>query len=100
VLKAVRASGCALPILMITARDGLTDRVNGLDSGADDYLVKPFELAELKGAPAQPAAPPGGSSELRDRTTGPGVGPGDPHGAPELAVCNRSRHGNLPCCAP
>jgi len=48
VLKAVRASGCALPILMITARDGLTDRVNGLDSGADDYLVKPFELAELK----------------------------------------------------
>jgi two-component system response regulator QseB len=48
VLKGVRASGSALPILMITARDGLTDRVNGLDSGADDYLVKPFELAELK----------------------------------------------------
>jgi DNA-binding response OmpR family regulator len=48
VLKAVRSSGSALPILMITARDGLTDRVNGLDSGADDYLVKPFELAELK----------------------------------------------------
>ncbi len=48
VLKAVRASGSMLPILMITARDGLTDRVNGLDSGADDYLVKPFELAELK----------------------------------------------------
>jgi two-component system response regulator QseB len=48
VLKAVRAAGNALPILMITARDGLTDRVNGLDSGADDYLVKPFELAELK----------------------------------------------------
>jgi two-component system response regulator QseB len=45
VLKAVRAAGSALPILMITARDGLTDRVNGLDSGADDYLVKPFELA-------------------------------------------------------
>ena len=48
VLKAVRASGSTLPILMITARDGLTDRVHGLDSGADDYLVKPFELAELK----------------------------------------------------
>jgi two-component system OmpR family response regulator len=48
VLKLVRASGSVLPILMITARDGLTDRVNGLDSGADDYLVKPFELAELK----------------------------------------------------
>jgi DNA-binding response OmpR family regulator len=48
VLKAVRAGGSTLPILMITARDGLTDRINGLDSGADDYLVKPFELAELK----------------------------------------------------
>jgi two-component system response regulator QseB len=48
VLKAVRAAGSTLPILMITARDGLTDRINGLDSGADDYLVKPFEFAELK----------------------------------------------------
>jgi two-component system, OmpR family, response regulator len=48
VLKATRAGGSTLPILMITARDGLTDRINGLDSGADDYLVKPFELAELK----------------------------------------------------
>ncbi len=48
VLKSVRAGGSTLPILMITARDGLNDRVHGLDSGADDYLVKPFELAELK----------------------------------------------------
>jgi len=48
VLQAVRASGSTLPILMVTARDGLTDRVKGLDNGADDYLVKPFELAELK----------------------------------------------------
>jgi two-component system response regulator QseB len=48
VLQAVRASGNRVPILMMTARDGLTDRVNGLDGGADDYLVKPFELAELK----------------------------------------------------
>jgi DNA-binding response OmpR family regulator len=36
-----------VPILMLTARDGLDDRVDGLDSGADDYLVKPFERAEL-----------------------------------------------------
>jgi two-component system, OmpR family, response regulator len=35
------------PILMLTARDGLSDRVEGLDAGADDYLVKPFQLAEL-----------------------------------------------------
>lgn len=48
VLKSVRATGNTLPILMVTARDGLTDRINGLDNGADDYLVKPFELAELK----------------------------------------------------
>jgi two-component system response regulator QseB len=48
VLKAARRSGNILPVLMITARDELADRVSGLDSGADDYLVKPFELAELK----------------------------------------------------
>jgi two-component system response regulator QseB len=48
VLKAVRASGNRLPILMITARDDLSDRISGLDGGADDYLVKPFEFAELK----------------------------------------------------
>jgi two-component system response regulator QseB len=48
VLQAVRAAGNRVPILMITARDGLSDRVTGLDEGADDYLVKPFEFAELK----------------------------------------------------
>lgn len=48
VLQAVRAAGNRVPILMITARDGLSDRITGLDGGADDYLVKPFELAELK----------------------------------------------------
>src|SRR5450756_395791 len=48
VLRAVRASGNTLPVLMITARDELADRISGLDGGADDYLVKPFELAELK----------------------------------------------------
>ena len=48
VLKSARARGITLPVLMITARDELADRVSGLDSGADDYLVKPFELAELE----------------------------------------------------
>ena len=48
VLKALRNSGNVMPVLMITARDELEDRVTGLDGGADDYLVKPFELAELK----------------------------------------------------
>lgn len=48
VLKSARGAGNTVPVLMMTARDELADRVSGLDGGADDYLVKPFELAELK----------------------------------------------------
>ena len=47
VAKRLRAGGDATPILMLTARDAVRDRVEGLDAGADDYLVKPFALAEL-----------------------------------------------------
>ncbi|MDK2970254.1 MAG: hypothetical protein PWP23_9 [Candidatus Sumerlaeota bacterium] len=47
VLRQARASGQATPILILTARDALEDRVAGLDAGADDYLVKPFALAEV-----------------------------------------------------
>ena len=47
VLRAARSSGVRTPILILTARDALEDRVMALDLGADDYLVKPFELAEL-----------------------------------------------------
>ena len=47
VSRALRAKGRAMPILMLTARDAVMDRVTGLDAGADDYLVKPFELDEL-----------------------------------------------------
>lgn len=47
VAKRLRAGGDATPILMLTARDSVQDRVQGLDAGADDYLVKPFALAEL-----------------------------------------------------
>lgn len=43
----IRARGSAVPLLMLTARDAVTDRVAGLDAGADDYLVKPFSLDEL-----------------------------------------------------
>lgn len=46
-LRPLRAEGHHLPVLIVTARGGLQDRVNGLDLGADDYLVKPFEMAEL-----------------------------------------------------
>ena len=47
VLKFARSQGVETPVLVITARDGLDDRVAGLDLGADDYLVKPFEMREL-----------------------------------------------------
>ncbi|MFI1400131.1 response regulator transcription factor [Streptomyces sp. NPDC020681] len=45
--RRIRASGSTVPVLMLTARDTVGDRVTGLDAGADDYLVKPFELDEL-----------------------------------------------------
>jgi two-component system response regulator QseB len=47
VLRAMRRRGDARPVLVVTARDAVADRVGGLDAGADDYLVKPFELTEL-----------------------------------------------------
>src|SRR5436309_2254173 len=64
VCRAVRASGSAVPILMLTARDAVDARIAGLDSGADDYLVKPYDFRELLGRlralirrGAQPLAP-------------------------------------------
>ena len=47
VCRTIRESGCAVPILMVTARDAVEARIEGLDSGADDYLVKPFDFGEL-----------------------------------------------------
>lgn len=46
-LQSLRAAGCNTPVLIVSARDALDDRVRGLDTGADDYLVKPFEPEEL-----------------------------------------------------
>lgn len=47
VLASIRGKDNPVPLLIITARDGLDDRLRGLDGGADDYLLKPFEMAEL-----------------------------------------------------
>jgi two-component system response regulator MprA len=48
VCRRLRRAGDRVPILMLTARDAVADRIEGLDAGADDYLVKPFDVGELK----------------------------------------------------
>jgi two-component system, OmpR family, response regulator len=48
VLRRFRSLGRRLPVIIVTARDGIDDRIDGLDLGADDYLVKPFEIRELQ----------------------------------------------------
>ncbi|MCG3802199.1 response regulator transcription factor [Pseudomonas aeruginosa] len=48
VLRRLRAGGNAVPVLILTARDATDDRIAGLDAGSDDYLIKPFDLNELK----------------------------------------------------
>ncbi|MBD4677959.1 response regulator, partial [Xanthomonas citri pv. citri] len=48
VLRRLRAGGNAVPVLSLTARDATDDRIAGLDAGSDDYLIKPFDLNELK----------------------------------------------------
>ncbi|MEO9176511.1 MAG: response regulator transcription factor [Gaiellales bacterium] len=48
VCRRIRRSGNRVPILILTARDAISDRIDGLDAGADDYLVKPFDVGELK----------------------------------------------------
>jgi two-component system OmpR family response regulator len=64
VCRALREDGHWTPVLMLTGRDGVGDRIRGLDAGADDYLVKPFDYGELiarlralvrRGAPERPA---------------------------------------------
>ncbi|MCC7126212.1 MAG: response regulator transcription factor [Acidobacteria bacterium] len=64
VLEGLRSRGLATPVLMLTARDALSDRVRGLDAGADDYLVKPFALPELH-ARVRALVRRGGRTDLR-----------------------------------
>ena len=79
VCERLRADGVWAPILMLTARDAVADRVAGLDSGADDYLLKPFALAELlarlrslvrRGQPSAAHGARGGRPPTRPRTPG------------------------------
>src|SRR3954449_9274467 len=48
VCRRLRGAGNRVPVLMLTARDAVEDRIDGLDAGADDYLVKPFDVGELQ----------------------------------------------------
>jgi len=57
ILQAVRSAGLDVPVLFLTARDAVEDRVHGLELGADDYLVKPFAFSELLARVPQPVAP-------------------------------------------
>ena len=63
VLKGVRRARNDLPVLIITARDSVADRIAGLDSGADDYLVKPFDLDELLARTRAVIRRPGGRGQ-------------------------------------
>lgn len=55
ILEDLRSPGFAKPVLILTARDTVDDRVQGLDTGADDYLVKPFAFAELLARQRKPS---------------------------------------------
>jgi DNA-binding response OmpR family regulator len=71
VCRTIRDSGCAVPILMVTARDAVDARIEGLDCGADDYLIKPFDFGELL-ARLRALIRRGGQPRLPERLT---VGP-------------------------
>jgi two-component system response regulator MprA len=85
----LRAEGVTLPVLMLTARDSVGDRVAGLDAGADDYLIKPFALQELLARlrallrRSLLAAPPGPSA-----APGPSATPGSPGAGSVLAFAD------------
>ena len=88
--RAMRSAGHDLPILVLTARDAVGDRVEGLDAGADDYLTKPFALAELLArlrALLRRVVPP--EDAEADEVLGvrrPVDGRRDPRGAPRRAA--------------
>ena len=77
VTRRLRSKGLAVPILLLTARDALSERVAGLDAGADDYLVKPFEVEELTArvrALLRRNAPPGERLAFADLVREPDTG--------------------------
>ena len=91
VSRRLRADGGDVPILMLTARDSIDARVEGLDSGADDYLVKPFDLQELLARlrALLRRRPPRGSASLIVGDLQPE--PGDARGVPRRPQARADR---------
>lgn len=96
VCRALRAAGDRTPVLMLTARDAVGDRVDGLDAGADDYLTKPFALAELFArvrALARRLEP--GAHSSRDPDGGERAGEDAPDTVDRVRLDRRSRVAHL-----
>jgi two-component system, OmpR family, response regulator MprA len=92
VTRRLRAKGLRVPILLLTARDALRDRVDGLDAGADDYLVKPFEMEELTArvrALLRRAAPGAEQLAFADLTLEPETGTARRGGGAEIELTRR-----------
>ena len=104
VLRALRAGGNNIPVLILTARDALADRVEGLDRGADDFLVKPFELAELKARMRallrRHAGRVGAAAADGEPGAGPGIAQRRPRRAADTAHRARIRAAAGPHAAP
>ena len=71
VVRELRRASVRTPVLMLTARTSTTDKVTGLDAGADDYMTKPFEAEELLARLPSPAAPATWSSRRQPSVTSP-----------------------------
>ncbi len=97
VCRRLRQAGRWAPVLMLTARDGVADRVGGLDAGADDYLVKPFAFEELLARLRALVRRRRPRAARRPHRRRPGARPGRPHAPPLPAGRCSSRPGSSPC---
>ena len=100
VCRRLRDTGDRTPVLMLTARDEVGDRVPGLEAGADDYLAKPFALDELLARAARAAAPHRVAMDEREvlRFDDLELDPALPRGTPRPAARSSSR-GPSSCCS-
>src|ERR1700756_2005734 len=86
VCRLLRREGNRVPVLMLTARDAVSDRIDGLDAGADDYLVKPFDIDELRARIRALLRRAGGEGDVDGGATFEGVKLAPPRHGVEVAV--------------